>query len=50
MSSGQKSLISYFKRNENVEESDNNSTKKSKIKDNINNIQALSNVLVTEEV
>jgi hypothetical protein len=38
MSSGQKSVSSYFKRKENAEESDNNSTKKSKINDNSNNI------------
>ncbi len=38
MSSGQKSLISYFKRKENAEESDNNPTKRSEINDNSNNI------------
>jgi hypothetical protein len=38
MSSGQQSLISYFKRKGNVEESNNNSTKKSKINDNLNDI------------
>ena len=51
MSSGQKSLDSYFKRKENIEESDNNSTKRSKINatsnnilnDNTTDIQTLSN-------
>ncbi len=38
MSSGPKCLISYFKRKENAGESNNYSTKKSKINDNSNNI------------
>jgi hypothetical protein len=36
MSSEQKSLFSYFKRKENVEDPSNNSAKKSKINDNTN--------------
>jgi len=39
MSSGQKFFTSYFKRKENVDESDNNSAKKSKINDNSNNTE-----------
>ena len=38
MSSRQTSLISYFKRKENKEESDNNPTKKSKLNDNTTNM------------
>jgi len=38
MSSGQKSLDSYFKRKENVQDSNNNSTKRSKLNNNSNNV------------
>ncbi|CAF4509611.1 unnamed protein product, partial [Rotaria magnacalcarata] len=38
MSSGQKSLISYFKRKEKADESDNNSKRQKKINDKSHNI------------